>query len=73
MEYAEKVGTMTDKEFVLAVYPNAKFISFKSGMCIEIGHSPYKTIGYCAETTENMTWRYAREDINFAMIRKLEE
>ena len=66
---------MTAKEFVLSVYPNARF-SEVGAICpdcaIEISVDPGRYIGWCRGKNEKQTWEYARKDIEYDMMRKLE-
>jgi hypothetical protein len=70
---------MTDKEFVISVYEDAKY-SFSvdprdrknSSIEITMPDGRYRAIGWCCDKTEEMTWFYARHDIESEMLRKLE-
>ena len=64
-------GSMTDKEFVLSIYPEAVYIAvFIAGSrCIRTDDKSY--FGWCVNKTEEETWAYAVHDIKYEMVKKL--
>jgi hypothetical protein len=72
---------MTDKEFVLSIYEDAKYITWQSNRhsgssndsSIELtDNGKYRSIGWNADDIEEKTWWYCRIDIEREMLRKLE-
>ncbi len=68
---------MTAKELVQHIYPKAKFYQYNTRKnlysAIKISDSPFKCIGWCGNKTEEQTWEYANKDLNYIILRKLEE
>jgi hypothetical protein len=73
---------MTDKEFVLSIYEDAKYITWISNRhsgssndsSIELtDNGKYRSVGWNADDNEEMTWWYCRIDIEREMLRKLEQ
>ena len=76
-------NTTEDKEFVLGLYPQAKYVSKPgsrgvSGKGFKIPGSYILVepdggiLGYTATLNEESTWRYAAQDLSFMILRKLE-
>ena len=77
---------MTDKEFVISIYEDAKYVHWpwdprpprpwkgrgqQSGIQIT-NNKKIRDFGWCINKSEEQTWYYARRDIEFEMLRKLE-
>ena len=63
---------MTDKEFVLSIYPKAVSTNL-SEVGVRYIHTGEDTafLGYCIGKTEEETWAYAVDDIKYEMVKKL--
>lgn len=63
---------MTDKEFVLSLYPNARLLVYNSNYIINIHPESGECVGWNRHNPKK-TWHYARKDIEYRMMAKLNQ